>query len=310
MMPMKTLLWMMALAVMLAGCAENEDVEPSGRPEATNLPVVYVSNYPLKYFAERIAAPWADIRLPVPEGEDPAFWKPKPEAIQAMQRADLVVLNGASYESWLKTVSLPPSRLINTTTGFNDRLIPLAERTTHSHGLEGEHEHSGTAFTTWLDLNLAVEQVRAIIDAFSTRWPDHATPFKQAAEALERDLQLLDEQMVNIVRGAPDRPVLFSHPVYQYVQRRYGINGRSVHWEPDAMPDAVMWQALADLISEHPAKWMIWEGRPLPEIATRLESMGIQSVVFDPCASIPSQHDFLSMMQRNVEALRVVFEDH
>ena len=168
-MPMKTLLWMMALAVILAGCAENEDVEPSGRPEATDLPVVYVSNYPLKYFAERIAAPWVDIRLPVPEGEDPAFWKPKPEAIQAMQRADLVVLNGASYESWLKTVSLPPSRLINTTRGFNDRLIPLAERTTHSHGLEGEHEHSGTAFTTWLDLNLAAQQVRAITDAFSTR---------------------------------------------------------------------------------------------------------------------------------------------
>jgi len=43
-MPMKTLLWTMPLASMLAGCAENEDAESSGRPEATDLPVVYVSN--------------------------------------------------------------------------------------------------------------------------------------------------------------------------------------------------------------------------------------------------------------------------
>jgi len=30
-----------------------------------------------------------------------------------------------------------------------------------------EHEHSATAFTTWLDLALAIEQARAIEDAFS-----------------------------------------------------------------------------------------------------------------------------------------------
>ena len=36
---------------------------------------VYVVNYPLKYFAERIAGEHATVILPVPAGNDPAFWR-------------------------------------------------------------------------------------------------------------------------------------------------------------------------------------------------------------------------------------------
>ncbi len=83
----------------------------------------------------------------------------------------MIILNGASYEQWLKNVSVPPSKLVNTTAGLSDRLIPLAKSTMHSHELEREHEHSGTAFSTWLDMSLAVEQVGAITVALSAPWP-------------------------------------------------------------------------------------------------------------------------------------------
>ncbi len=103
--------------------------------------------------------------------------------------------------------------------------------------------------------------------------------------------------------------MVFSHPVYQYLQKRYGINGKSVHWEPDVMPDDTAWSDFADLIRDHPAKYMIWEGKPLPETAARLESLGIQSAIFDPCAGRPSQKDFLSIMKTNIEALKIVYGD-
>jgi len=38
---------------------------------------------------------------------DPVNWKPGSEAIARMQSADLVILNGAGYETWLGWVSLP-----------------------------------------------------------------------------------------------------------------------------------------------------------------------------------------------------------
>ncbi|TDI93556.1 MAG: hypothetical protein E2O76_17065 [Caldithrix sp.] len=75
------------------------------------------------------------------------------------------------------------------------------------------------------------------------------------------------------------------------------------------MPDEAMWQELNRLIRDHPAKWVIWEGVPLPRIVTRLESLGIQSVVFDPCAGTPSQEDFLSTMKMNPVALKIAYGD-
>ena len=37
---------------------------------------IYVVNYPLKYFAERIGGEHVKVEFPVPAGADPAYWNP------------------------------------------------------------------------------------------------------------------------------------------------------------------------------------------------------------------------------------------
>ena len=71
--------------------------------------------------------------------------------------------------------------MVVTTDGLEDHLIPLEKKTTHSHGSEGDHEHSGTAFTTWLDPTLAAAQARAIKDALAARWPQHSRSVRGTA---------------------------------------------------------------------------------------------------------------------------------
>ena len=302
---MRTGSLMVLCLALLAGCAEKED-EGTASPSSDQTPVVSVSNYPLQYFVERLA-PWIDVQFPAQVSGDPAYWRPIAQDISAMQEADLVILNGASYESWLANVSLSQAKLVDTTAGMEDRLIALHTHTTHSHGLEGEHEHSGTAFTVWLDLTLTQGQVQALSSALASRWPDRGVEIEQAATVLTGELESLDSQLKALVSGAADRPVLFSHPVYQYLQKRYGMNGRSVHWEPDASPDEAMWRGLNKLLERHPAKWMIWEGAPLPAIVERLAEMGITSVVFDPCAGKPEAGDFMFVMKQNVAELKKVY---
>ena len=71
------------LALMTAaGCARSESL-PAGTTGGT--PVVYVVNYPLQYFTERIAGDEVDVHFPAPAGEDPAFWQPGAEVIGAYQ---------------------------------------------------------------------------------------------------------------------------------------------------------------------------------------------------------------------------------
>jgi zinc transport system substrate-binding protein len=292
------------LSILWAGCSGEKAAETGAKPAGR--PVVYASNYPLQYFAQEISAPLVDVRLPAPAGQDPAFWEPTPEDVAAMQKADLVLLNGASYESWLKNVSLPSSRLVDTTEGLQEQFIALEESVTHSHGPDGEHEHSATAFTTWLDLTLAIEQARAIKDAFAKRWPEYKDQFEAQFQKLAKDLEALDAEISQTAKAAAGVPVLFSHPVYQYFERRYQVNGRSVHWEPDEMPSESMWQELTTLLSSHPAKWMIWEGEPSADVTAKLTELGVHSIVFAPCGGAPEGGDFASQMKLNIQALKAV----
>ncbi len=265
---------------------------------------VYAVTYPLAYFAERVAGTHADVVLPVPPGVDPAYWTPDVTTIGRIQEADVLLLNGAYYAKWLQWASLRISRTVDTSAQFRDRYLPLQDSLTHSHGPAGEHAHTGAAFTTWLDFEQAALQAEAIAEALGRRRPALRSTFQKNYEALAQDLAALDAELKTVVST---RPLLASHPVYQYLARRYGLNLKSVHWEPDSVPDDAQWSELESLMASHPARWMIWEGVPNPETERRLRQMGIRSLVFDPCANRPEQGDFLSVMRRNVDDLAVAF---
>ena len=264
---------------------------------------VYTVNYPLAYFAERIGGERVEAVLPAPPDVDPANWSPDPDTVAAYQGADLILLNGAGYAKWVARSSLPESRLIDTSAPFREELLPLEGVATHTHGPGGEHVHAGWAFTTWLDPALAKEHARAVAAALAGASPADAALFADRLAGLEADLESLDRRLTATRQTLADRPVLFSHPVYQYLIRRYGLNARSVHWEPGEMPGEEMWHELEGILEHHPARLMIWEGEPLPDLAERLEALGIASIVFDPCANTPADGDLMSVMERNSVSL-------
>jgi zinc transport system substrate-binding protein len=271
-------------------------------------PTVYVVNYPLKYFTQRIAGNHVQVVFPAPPDEDPAFWKPDVETISAFQAADLIVINGATYAKWLEKTSLPKAKVVNTSAGFQEQYIEIKDSVTHSHGPAGEHAHTGTAFTTWLNFRFAAQQAKAIEAALSRLLPAQQATFAKQYASLEKDLMALDTSLEMLVDSQRTQPLVASHPVYQYFATRYGLNLQSVLWEPEVMPEDEQWNALQALLAKHPAKWMLWEGEPLAASVKKLQTLGVQSLVFDPCGNTPEQGDFLSVMQQNVVNLRQAFQ--
>ncbi len=67
-----------------------------------------------------------------------------------------------------------------------------------------------------------------------------------------------------------------------------------------------MWRELSELLEEFPARWMIWETKPLESLQARLDSMGVNSVVFAPGANVPESGDYLSLMATNAVELRAI----
>jgi len=268
--------------------------------------LVYTTNYPLAYFAERIGGEQVEVVFRAPADVDPAYWAPEAEVIADYQQADLILLNGAGYEKWIERASLPSSKLVDTSVAVEGSYIPLDEGVVHTHGPEGEHSHKGWAFTTWLDPMIAIAQAQAVQEALSELRPEAAEDFRVAFEGLQADLLVLDSQLGEVAADIGDRPIVFSHPVYQYLDEHLGLNGESVHWEPGEMPTDEMWNVLATLRQSHPAELMVWEGEPLEAVKSRLAGMGIESVVYDPCGNAPEAGNYGSVMLENLANLQAV----
>ncbi|MFC1858490.1 metal ABC transporter substrate-binding protein [Thermodesulfobacteriota bacterium] len=274
---------------------------------AESLLDVYVVNYPLKYFAERIGGPHVKVTLPAPPDVDPAYWVPSITAIGAYQQADLILLNGAGYAKWVNKVSLPRSKTIDTSKQFKDRYITGEDIMNHSHGPEGAHAHEALAFTTWLDLTLADQQAEAIAAAMSRKRPELRKTFQTNYATLANELEAMDRHIQSIVSQNSSTPLIVSHPVYDYFARRYGLNIVSVHWEPDQIPDDGQWIELKKILKQHPAEWMVWEGEPVETSVEKLTAIGIRNIVFNPCGNVPQKGDFMSVMEQNIENLKPLF---
>lgn len=269
---------------------------------------VYVVNYPLKYFAERIGGDEVEVTLPVPADVDPVYWTPKIADIGAYQQADLILLNGAGYAKWVSKVSLPRAKTVDTSRRFKNQYITVKETMTHSHGAEGEHAHEGLAFTTWLNFSLAAKQAEAVRDALSRQRPQAEEYFTTQFRPLQKDLLAMDRRLKVLASGDSSTPILFSHPVYQYLAEGYGLNDKAVHWEPDQTPGPDQMAELQAILTTFAARWMVWESTPVASAEALLKEMGLHSVVFDPCGNAPAKGDFLSVMQQNVNYLERIFD--
>jgi len=287
--------------LLLSACKEQVNVT-SGAAKDFGKPLVLASNYPLYFFASQIAGDAVEIRMPEMDG-DPAMWWPSSPDLSLMQNADLIILNGAAYESWLAFTSIPAGLTVDTTTDIQDRLLPIENVTLHQHGPEGEHSHEATAFTTWLDPNMAIEQARVIARELSLLVPAQAEGFAERLARLEEKLTALDQSLESAFLKLDGQPIVFSHPVFQYLQHRYGLNGQSVHWEPDTEPGVKQWVDFQNLLREHQAKLMIWEGQPSQVMIERLQQQGIRSVIFDPVANRPASSDYFGVMKANLVQL-------
>ena len=290
------------------GCWGSSDWAVKLRDRSKNgIVTVYAVNYPLRYFAERIGGQNIRVVFPVPLGEDPALWQPDAETISACQQADLILLNGASYARWTKTVSLPMSKIVDTSAPFAHRYIVVKDVALHVHGLAGEHMHAGTACTTWLDFQLALTQAESISQALQRLRPRLKDDFRRNFAELESDLNALDLEFRDVVRGKTDRPIIFSHPRYQYLQRCYNLTAETVHWEPDDEPSEAKRKELEGILARHPVTWIVWDRAPTEENVKWLEEFHVKSIQYDPCDNQPEVGDFLSVMEQNVDNLARVF---
>ncbi len=307
---MKKYSLILAFLICLVSCKDKEkesSQEDTKEPEAQ--PVVYVSNYPLYYFADKIGGEAIDLRFPASKETDPSGWVPGAENIVQMQEADLILLNGATFEKWLNNVTLKDEDMVNTTEDLQDKMLPLGEHFTHSHGEGGEHTHEGTASITWLDLSLAIAQAEKVNEALKKEAPGKSEDFQDNFEKLTNSLSELHKNYQDLEIDPEKVQLIYSHPVYQYLQNAYGLKGENLHWEPSDGWDKDKKHEIEHLAKKGKKTYLIWEDEPTKAMKEGLEEMGVTSIVVNPLFGQPENLDMQEVLFKNLQSLQKISEE-
>ena len=281
--------------MFFCACKDNKPVKKSPLLPTQTQAYVSVTNYPLKWICESLLESSSLVYYPIPSDIDPAFWTPTNETLQKMLAGKKIITNGATYEKWLETTSLPLSRLFDSTIDKKSDYVIIKDAIKHEH--DGHvHSHDGTAFTTWLQEEFMVQQITTVSKELQSLYPAIKDQIVSQEKVLIKQVNELHALMKDSFKS--QKKFLASHPIYQYLAKDQDLDIVDFEWEPDAIPSAKQWQEFEAKKSH--STYMLWEDNPNMETAEKLKSLGIKVIVFRQCGNIPPSNDYIKEMKNNL----------
>jgi ABC-type Zn uptake system ZnuABC Zn-binding protein ZnuA len=177
-------------------------------------PKVVVSASMIFDIAQNIGGDNFDLDMIVPIGGDPHIHDPTPGDAHKVNKADLVLINGLSFEGWM-------NELIENS-GYKGQTVVVTE------GLEPLRSlayQNSTDPHAWMDVSNVIIYAGNIRDAFSELLPDKTEVFLQNYNRYKAELKKLDSYITTKILSIPaDKRILVtSHDAFQYYGKKYGL---------------------------------------------------------------------------------------
>lgn len=271
-----------ALAVVtvllaLSGC--------SASTGGSRQPEVLASAYPFAWAAGQVAGPDARVTDLVKPGVEPHDIELSPRQVAAFQDAAVVVYLQGFQPAVDKAAGEAPraARL---------DLAPVVR--------VGDDPH------VWLDPVLMRVIVRAIATKLVERDPANAAGYRNRAAAAESKLGQLDASLTRGLANCRSRDIVTSHAAFAYLARRYGLNQVGIAGlSPVAEPAPGRLAQVAAYARRNRVTTIFFESLVDPKIAqTVAAEVGAKTAVLDPLEGVRNGDDYLSVMARNLVALR------
>lgn len=292
---------MLFLLLACTGSGENSAGSLQSNDESF---VVETLSFPASYLVQRLAGELVKEHCVLPTGEDPVSWNPSPDEIARVQKADLIVGNGAGFEGWVQTASLPTSKLILSADDLN---LIHGEGKTHSHGKGGDHSHGEIDPHTWASPEIYKQQARVIHDALTQKLPSKKEDLAKNLKALEQDLEALDQEYKKVFEGLKTVPFAANHPSYTYLAREYKLSIQSFDFDPE-MEMKLEGEGLVafDTWREKTgASVLFWESEP-NQSAKDSFSEEILHIYIDPLEQPAGKYDYLSQAKANIKRFQSI----
>lgn len=166
-----------------------------------------------------IGGNYIDVETIVPIGSDPHLYEPTPNDVRKVNQADLIFINGFTFEGWLQ-------KLINSS-GTKAKSVIITEGITP---ITNPHFKNSTDPHAWMDALHGIIYAEHITKALIAFDPEHAANYQSNFDAYKKELEALHQYIQDKINSIPpqQRILITSHDAFHYFGNRYGLQVESL----------------------------------------------------------------------------------
>ncbi len=289
-----------AALVLLAGCTAQT---PTTKPMTPKLQVV-TTFVPMTQFTQAVAGDRAQVTQLLPPTIGPHDYQSKPEDIQKLAQADVLVQNGLDMEAFLTDLvkNAGNAKLKTIDTSQAVPLIQAAENPDR----QGHNPH------IWLDPKRVIKQVENIRNGLVVADPSGKDSYIANAEIYIKQLQQLDAEITATLLPYKGKTYVTYHDFSTYFAQSYGLKAEFLVGIPEENPAPADVKRVIEAAKASGLKTLLSEPQTGDNRFSALaQDLHVRVSEFDPIETThPSdlQPDgYLKIMRQNVQNLEGAF---
>ena len=177
-------------------------------------PLVVASASMIADIAQNIGGDHVGIDMIVPIGGDPHLHEPTPNNARLVTQADLILINGLTFEGWINELienSGTEAQTVTVTEGVRVLTSQTYQNSADPHA--------------WMDAANGIIYARNIKDALVSLDPANEAAYMANYLSYVEELSKLDQEILRAIQTIPEgkRVLITSHDAFQYYGTKYGI---------------------------------------------------------------------------------------
>lgn len=319
-----------AIALSLGSCASNapttnSDSQTQSPTAATIDELQVVTTFlPITQFTKAVAGDRAEVTQLLPAHVGPHDYQAKPEDVQRLAKADVLVQNGLEMEKFLedlvKNAENANLKLIDSSQGVQTITTESIEGKAHEqdpdHGVdekaEAGHGHGEYNPHIWLDPKRAIRQVENIRNGLIVADPEGKAVYTTNAAAYIQKLRDLDAESTKRLQPYVGKTFVAFHDFAPYFAQSYNLKATFLVDAPEGNPSPEDVKRVMDTVQATNLKTLLTEPQTGQDaFAALANDLKVRVSTFDPMETggpEALQPDYyLTTMRSNVQALVTAF---
>lgn len=217
------------------------------------------------------------------------------EDMKTLEKADILIANGAGMESFLDKVIKEQKKLTVIDASKDMELL-------ETDGEKNPH--------LWLSVTADIQQVKNITEQLKKADPKYADAYQSNADAYIQKLEALKKEMHDTLDKVPHKDIVTFHEAFPYFAKEFGLNIISVvEREPGSEPTPSELQEIIQQIKPLTSKVLFTEPQYSPSAAqTIARETGAKIFTLDPVvtgeANADAMEAYLVTMRKNMNTLK------